>query len=290
MPLQQILPTWLAWNNANFPTQSGLEDLRTQQDFPAGGLNLGDYFDATEKEANACSFLPVGLLHWGRYRLVQVDSGATAANVQTGTVGCARQGTFVQGCVVANPGSGGTPGTYNLAIPPGNGGGSGAVIQVVVGSAGAIVFAGVLQGGFNYILPPAVPLTSIPGLTSAIVAAQLNFTANVVTSLDVGYARAVAAGSGNGPPPRPVIFLNPIAPGNFGFVQELGLATVRGFTNLAAVGVGISSMMYGQLATGTMTTAASATSLAVGLNVDVAYPSALFKVVISNYMASACQD
>src|SRR5215469_14685371 len=100
MPKQQILPTWLAWNNANFPTASGIQDLRTGQDFPAGGLNLGDFFEATEREANQCSALNIGLLHSGQYRLLRVDSGATAANVKTGTVGYLRAGMFVQGVTI----------------------------------------------------------------------------------------------------------------------------------------------------------------------------------------------
>lgn len=225
MPLQQILPTWLAWNNANFQTPSGITDLRTGQDFPAGGLNLGDYFDATEKEANACSALNVGLLHSGRYRLVQVDSGATAANVKTGTIGYAAQGKYVQGANVANPGTGGTPGTYNIPATPGSGGGSGAVIQVVVGASGTVVNVSVLQGGNNYYVPPTFPLTGIAGLTGAVLNVQLNTTPNIVTSVDVTINLPNSFGPlavGN----RPVIFLNSITPGNYGFIQELGVATV----------------------------------------------------------------
>jgi|SRR6516164_2409221 hypothetical protein len=87
MPLQQILPTWLALNNCNFTSPSAMTDPLTGQPYYAGGLNVGDYFDTTEQEANSMSYLANGLLHAGRYRFVQVDSGATAANVKTGTVG-----------------------------------------------------------------------------------------------------------------------------------------------------------------------------------------------------------
>src|SRR6266446_3516000 len=87
MPLQQILPTWLALNASNDTSPSGITDLRTGAAVFAGGLNLGDYFDTTEAEANQASNTSTGTLHAGRYRRVQVDSGATASNVKTGTIG-----------------------------------------------------------------------------------------------------------------------------------------------------------------------------------------------------------
>lgn len=87
MPLQQILPTWLAINACNDLSPSGLTDLRTSQPYNAGGLNAGDYFDMTEAEANNASYTTNGTLHAGRYRRVQVDSGATASNVKVGTIG-----------------------------------------------------------------------------------------------------------------------------------------------------------------------------------------------------------
>jgi len=87
MPFQPIVPTWLAWNGSNDTSPTGLADLRTSQPYYAGGLNAGDWFDATEAEANQASNLATGQLHAGRYRRVQVDSGATASNVKTGTIG-----------------------------------------------------------------------------------------------------------------------------------------------------------------------------------------------------------
>jgi hypothetical protein len=135
MPYLPILPTWVAINAADDPTPTGLQDIRTGQTVYGGALNLGDYFDMTEKEANGNSDTDIGTLHAGRYRRVKVDSGATAANVKTGTIGL----------MVA----GGQP--------------------------------------------------------------QLN----LVTSYDKGIVGA-----------HPVVFLNSITPGNYGFVQELGIATV----------------------------------------------------------------
>jgi hypothetical protein len=87
MPQLQTLPTWIALNAANFSSPTGLTDLRTGNPQYGGALNVGDYFDLTEAEANQLSYTTTGTLHAGRYRFVQVDSGATAANVKTGTVG-----------------------------------------------------------------------------------------------------------------------------------------------------------------------------------------------------------
>lgn len=137
MPFQPILPNWFAINACNDTSPTGLTDPRTGNPYFGGGLNLGDFFDLTEAEANALSYttLPAVQLHAGRYRRVQVDSGATASNVKVGTVGLM--------------GSGQQP--------------------------------------------------------------QLNR----VTSYDKGIVGA-----------HVVIFLNAITPGNFGFVQELGIASV----------------------------------------------------------------
>ena len=121
MPLQQIVPTWTAWNNANSTSPTALTDLRTGQPFAAGGLNLGDYFDATEQEANSASYTTNGLLHAGRYRYVQVAANATAANVKTGTVGYLQPGTFVQNVYQLAAGTGMTPGTYTVTTAGGGG-------------------------------------------------------------------------------------------------------------------------------------------------------------------------
>lgn len=221
MPKQQILPTWVALNNANFTSPTGLTDLRTGQPFEAGGLSLGDYFDVTEQEANAASDRTIGLCHWGRYRLVQVDSGATAANVQTGALGYAAVGKFVENIVVTNAGTGGTPGTYNIPADISSGGGRGAVIQIVVGGAGTIASASVVQGGFNYTSQPTFNIgLAATGVAGAVISAVLNSTPNIVTSYDQN-AQLLP-----NPGPRVVIFLNSITPGNFGFIQELGVAVV----------------------------------------------------------------
>lgn len=135
MPLNPTFAALSALNNTNSPSPSGVQDGRTGLPIYIGGQVLGEYADLTETEANQLSSSLGATLHAGRYRLVQVDSGATAANVRLGTVG----------------------------------------------------MMATLAQGFN-----------------------------VVTSAD----KALALGL------RPVVFLNAIAPGNYGFVQELGDASV----------------------------------------------------------------
>jgi hypothetical protein len=274
MPQQQILPTWVAWNNGNFPTQSGLQDGRTGQDFPSGGLNVGDYFDATEKEAQNASFATNGLLHSGRYRLVKVDSGATAANVKTGTVGFLRPGQTVQGVVITNAGTGATTGTYTISATVGSGGGSGAIIQVVVGSGGTITSATVLQGGVNYVSVPSFSLTAT-GTSGGVVAAQLNSSPNEVTSFDQAVIFTSLV--------RPVIYLNSITPGNYGFVQELGVATVLGNAALtsATANAWVDAKSGGA---GTVDTRASSNGpigLTIGQAIDLPIVSQLFKCYLT---------
>jgi hypothetical protein len=145
MPRNQTLPTWLLLNACNFSSPSGFTDSRTGAAIYAGGLNLGDYFDLTEVEANRLSQTSVATLHSGRYRMDQVDSSATAAYVKTGAIGL------------------------------------------------------MLAGG------------------------QPNM--NLVTDLNHGIAGA-----------HPVVFLNSITPGNYGFVQELGIANVLCGSSLTVSG------------------------------------------------------
>jgi hypothetical protein len=121
-----------------------------------------------------------------------------------------RLGSTVKSVVVLTQGSGQTVGTYQIAST--GGGGTGAIIQVVVASATSIT-ASVVSGGYGYTSVPTFTLAT--GGTPGTVVAQLNSTPNIVTSADVA-TNAV----------RPVVFLNSITPGNYGFIQELGTATV----------------------------------------------------------------
>lgn len=271
MPLQQILPTWLAINNANFTSQSGLTDPITGQAVNAGGLNLGDYFDLTNEEAASASYTTNGLLYAGRYRYVHVDSGATAANVKTGTVGYIRNGNSVKTAAITGAGSGQTAGTYQVAANVGSGGGSGAILGVVVGASGTVTNVYVVAGGFGYTSVPT--FTVAAGGTPGTVVGQLGTSPNEVTSFDQVGVTAIAV--------RPIVYLNSVLPGNYGFVQELGTATVLGN---ATIGAGNSSGGFVNAATsgaGTVNTTASSGSpigATLGVAIDTPIASNLFKV------------
>jgi hypothetical protein len=229
MPQQQALPTWLALNNVNSASQSGQTDPVTNFPYAGGGLNAGDYFDVTNDEALSASYTTNGILYSGRYRYVQVDSGATSSNVKTGTVGYLRAGTSVKSAITTAVGSGMTNGTYTVTGTTATGGGSGAILQIVVAGGAISGNPTVIAGGINYVSPPSFSLTALGGSGGSVVA-QLGTSMNIVTSADVALSGNVAlAGVGS---VRPVVFLNSITPGNYGFIQELGVATVLcGSTN-----------------------------------------------------------
>jgi hypothetical protein len=189
MPFNPTLPTWTGLNQANSSSSSGQTDLRTGLALQGGNLVPGDYFDLTEKEANAVSYTTTGTLHSGRYRWVQVDSAATAANVKTGTVG--------------------------------------------------LLLA--------------------------------NSSMNVVTSYDKGIGGAVTAGIS-----RAVVFLNSITPGNWGFVQELGIASVL-FNTTATGNAG--TPVYAA-ATG-LGTSSSTSAIVLGGAAETLAVSVIKKVVLT---------
>lgn len=160
MPQQQTITTWFALNGANDVSPSGMADIRTGEPIFVGGLNVGDYFDLTEKEANQLSYIDTGLpfLHAGRYRRIRIDPNATAAQIAVGHIG------FMSPTLI----------------------------------------------------PPVTPDFSGSGW-------------GVVTSAD---KPGVHVGL------RPVIFLNVIDPGKYGFIQELGVASVK-MGGAAAAGAGV---------------------------------------------------
>jgi len=217
MPQQQALPTWLALNAANYTSPSGLSDLRTGTQQLYGGLNLGDYFDLTELEANALSSTTIGLLHAGRYRLVQVDANATIADVAMGKAAYFALGKSVQQVVIATAGSGQTPGSYNATASTGV-----ATISYTINAAGALAAVTVTNGGTNYTATPTFTIAA--GGTPGTVAAQMLVTPNIVT----GFTNPLSLSALRG------VFLNSITPGNYGFIQELGEATVLGAAALTS--------------------------------------------------------
>ena len=284
MPLTPSLPTWLAWNNANFTSPTGLSDAYNGQQIAAGGLNLGAYFDATNAEAGQASYTTNGILYAGRYRMVQVDSGATAANVKTGTIGYLRQGGggAVKSVDITNAGTGATAGTYTIAATVPTGGGVGAVIQVVVGSGGTITSATVLNGGYGYNSVPTFSLTST-NTTGGAVAAQLDTTPNIVTSFDQVGTTGIAV--------RPVVFLNSITPGNYGFIQELGTATVLGNATLtsATASAFVNVKTAGAGTVDTTVATGSPIGSTIGVAIDLPIAGQLFKAQLG-YACMVVQD
>jgi len=209
MPQLQSPITIFAVNAANDTSPSGVTDQVTGQPIYIGDLNRGVYFDLTNEEAASMSDTLIGKLYAGRYRRVQVDSGATAANVKTGTIGL---------------------------MPS-------------------------LAAMSQDVAPVGVP------------------TENVVTSYDQAIGNAVGG-------MRQVVFLNAITPGNFGFVQELGVATVLGQASLTAapaVGDVIVSVATGLVndptQSGSPTYALLKTVL--GTAVDLPVSGGLFRILLN---------
>lgn len=220
MPLQPILPAWVVLNASNDVSASGMSDAGfTGFPYNAGGLNLGDYVDLTSQEAFRNCKPSVGTLYFGRYRRIQVDSGATAANVKTGTIG------------------------------------------LMASQAAA-------------------------GLDVGNIGGKLPVSANIVTSFD----KAI----GNSTVLRPVVFLNSITPGNFGWVQELGIATVLGknpLTNATPlIGDTVISAAGGVVDDPTQSTNVTYALFGniVGIAYDIPGNNALFRVLLDS--STICQD
>lgn len=273
MPWLKALPTWLALNNCNFSSPTGLTDPNTGFPYTGGALNAGDYTDIDNQEAASMSFTTNSLLYGGRYRFVQLDSSATDANVKTGTVGYLKNGSVMKNVIILTAGSGQTNGTYIVNADANSGGGVGAQIQVVV-AGGVVTSVAVLNGGYGYVTVPT--FTLVTGGTPGTVAAQLDSSVNVVTSAD-------QANAGYGPGAvRPVVFLNAITPGNYGFVQELGIASVLGKSNASgAAGAYVNAVLTDS---GTVTTTAASGSpigSTIGRAIDTPAASNLFKCLLT---------
>jgi hypothetical protein len=267
MPQQQALPTWLTLNSQNSASQSGQTDPITGFPYAGGGLNQGDYFDVTNDEAAQLSNPATGLLFQGRYRYVQVDSGATAANVKTGTVGFARSGSSVATAVTTAVGTGLTNGSYQVAATVGSGGGAGAILGINV--AGGVIVGNptVVAGGFGYVSPPAFSLTALGGSGASVVAQLAPVGMNIVTSADIALGTGTGITNAGIGPVHPVVFLNAVTPGNFGFVQELGTATV--LANATAQTQSTFAIVQSTSPNGTMTTSsATPTPYVIGTVID----------------------
>lgn len=165
-----------------YTSPSGMTDIRTGQPYQAGGLIVGDYFDLTEAEAQAQS----SALHQGRYRFVQVDSTATAANILQGTIGCMK--TLALGVNFITDYSNNLGG--NTGLP------RGVVflapLTTAQVTAGAYVFVQE-QGDATLLAGGAIALSS-PGLN---VTTGGKSVAGTTLALNVGLAIQAGAGSGS---------------------------------------------------------------------------------------------
>jgi hypothetical protein len=213
-------------NTSNDISASGFYNSRTYQPTNAGGLCLGDAIDLTNFEAANLSQTSVGTLFEGRYRRIQVDANAVAANVARGKAAYVVPGSSLFGAFIVTAGSGQTPGTYQIAGT--GGGGTGAVLQVVVSAAGTITAQPtVVAAGSGYTSTPT--FTVAAGGTPGTVRPQMIVNSYIVTDRSNANAN-LSEGRG--------IFLNSITPGNFGWIQENGIATFLVGTG-GASGVGI---------------------------------------------------
>jgi hypothetical protein len=226
MPVKvfDLLPSTL--NTSNDVSPSGFQNIRTLQQTNAGGLTLGDAIDLTDFEAASQSSASIGILYQGRYRRVQVDANATAANVARGKAAYVVPGYSLLGVLILTAGSGQTAGTYQVSGT--GGGGSGAIIQVVVASGGTVTAAPtIVAAGSGYTSAPTFTLAA--GGTAATFQPQMVLNSYIVTSRDVTGAN-LSQGRG--------VFLNSITPGNYGWIQENGIATVLQTTTVTSATVG----------------------------------------------------
>src|SRR5208282_1588622 len=102
---------------AVYTSSTGLLDIRTLLPELGGGLNLGDFCDLTEAEANSWSQQYAGTyqqLHAGRYRFVYIQPASTASTIKQGYPCGIGLGQSVQQVVVANAGSAYTGGSYSI--------------------------------------------------------------------------------------------------------------------------------------------------------------------------------
>jgi hypothetical protein len=237
---------------AVYPSRTGLVDLRTNLAELGGGFNVGDFMDLTEAEAQSWSqqYAAQGAaLHEGRYRIVQLCAQATAANIFQGSVVGIAPGRTVQAATILTAGSGQTAGTYTVQ---GSGGTATtqATLQYVIGSAGTVISATIMNGG-NYTTPTIPTFTLAAGGTPGTVQAQFVASSNFVTSFD---ATAINVSVARGTFLAPVTAAQ-ITAGAFVLIQEEGIGQVWITTATSAAS---GATVWAQSASGTTTVATSA--------------------------------
>jgi hypothetical protein len=245
---------------AVYTSPTGLTDSTTGAPQKGGNFNLGDYADLTESEAQQWNVHYGTTLHQGRYRIVKLANNAVAANTGLGKPLGWGVGTTVEQVTFA-PGTGYTPGNYDLVSTGGGTPATQAAAHVVVGPTGAIISAKLSRGGSGFSTVPTFALTALGAGTGGTVIAQMSESANTVTTYDasaispLGLVRAINL--------SPVTAAQ-ITAGAFIIVQELGIAPV--LVNLGALPAGAALTAVGSTGTPvvTATTPVAATSPTVG--------------------------
>lgn len=264
-----LLPTPL--NNSNDTSASGFSNFRTGYETNAGGLVLGDAVDFDNQGAALSSYLVNGVLFQGRYRRVQVAAGATAADVGRGKACYVTPGSSVFGALVLTQGSGQTPGTYQVAGS--GGGGTGAIISITVLTATTVAAPVLVAKGSGYTSAPTFTVPS--GGTPATVQAQMSIEPYIVSPFSTS---GVILQEPRG------LFLNSITPGNFGWIQENGVATfladstagtATAGSNLSPVGATVPGAFRG------IATATPALASAFGTNIDALIASQFVRGIMN---------
>lgn len=260
-----------ALNRADDVAASGFASLRTGQEIVAGGTLLGDAISLLGREASNLSDTSVGLLYEGQYRRVRLDAGATAANTGTGKAAFVVPGYTVMSASVLTPGSGQTPGTYQLPAASQNGVGTGGVLQVTVNANGTVTANPLLlSSGSGYTLPPTFTLNA--GGTPATFNVLMTLNSYIVTTADKA---TIPFGRG--------VFLNSVTPGNYTWIQESGIASVLQTTSVGSATLGATATPV-QGGNGTFQSTVDTVapgSLAYGLALDIPAANSLYRVLLT---------
>jgi len=164
---------------AVYTSPSGAADVQTGVPYLGTDLREGDYCDLSPMEAAQWNVQYGSNLFAGRYRLVRLSTGATAAHLGFGyPVGIAIPSSVAQ-VVVSAAGAGYTAGTYTCAASAG-----GVMASVVVNASGAISSAQLLNPGSGLTSTPTFSLSELSGGSNGSVLAQMAVSSNVVTSFD----------------------------------------------------------------------------------------------------------
>jgi hypothetical protein len=169
---------------AVYPITTGQQDPITGAAYLGTDLLEGNYTDLSAEDALQWNYTFGGAYRAGRYRFVKVQTNANAANLAIGAPVGWGQNVNVGSVVIANAGSGYTPGAYTCSSTYNIGSQSPAVIAVTIGTGGTITAATLVQGGGPFLATPTFGLTELPAGSSGSILAQLLQSTSIVTSFD----------------------------------------------------------------------------------------------------------